>query len=209
MNMNQLAKKKSRTTTAQRKQNLPSPWGRVESSSQGKIFTTTLVMDLGVLTSSITTDRLFSFSFTLGALPGSASYQQVFDQYRFDLIEFELYPLQTVNPVLGTSVLAPVLYSALDYDDDIVLLTLPAIREYGTCQTHKPLTTIRRTFRPNIAINAFASTGNAYVSRPAEWLDIAYNSVQHYGVKIGMETASGLVDYRGTGKVKVSFKLSR
>jgi hypothetical protein len=196
------------TSRGRRAPRIPRPTGYRESSRNAPIITLRQVIDLGVTSTSSSADTFASFDFRLLDLPGGAGFAQVFDQYRIDKVDFMAICLQTVNPVLATTQPAPVAFSVIDYDDALAPTSISSLREFNTCRVHPPLTTIRRSFRPMIALSAYSGTANGYASTNPTWLDIAYNDIRHYGIKLAFETAAQ-VDYRVTGTVTISLRMGR
>jgi len=121
-----------------------------------------------------------SFAFQ-GLVPDYPACQQLFDQYRIDLIEVWLTPKNSSQ--LATSDHG-ILHTVLDYDDNNPLSTVQSALEYTNCISSGGHMGHYRAIKPRVAMAAYASlvsTGYSPVVSP--WLDIANIGVLHFGLK--------------------------
>ncbi len=124
---------------------------------------------------------------SLNDLAQVASFQAIFDQYKFEEVEIRLVPLtpfpgltQTSNDIPGLS------QFVLDFDDGSVLGSENAAMEYDTCQTAASFEEVHIKYRPAVAPAYFTSGAfSGYGVAPSDgvWLDSASPSILHYGVK--------------------------
>jgi cellobiose phosphorylase len=124
----------------------------------------------------------YARSFTFTDLAQYSSFSAIFDQYRITDIEVWLIPgLSTSALQSGVS---GNYYTVTDYDDDTTPTSSTALTQY-TNVMQTPLNQGQyRRWKPHVAEalyggGAFTSYGNI----PAPWIDVASNSVKHYGFK--------------------------
>ena len=86
------------------------------------------------------------------------------------------------------------MYSVIDYDDSNPLTTSSAFREYSNC-TETQYESIRRSWIPTISTVAYVSGGAAtgYMNVYSPWISIGSPTVEHFGLKVGMEGGAGTI----------------
>lgn len=151
----------------------------------------------------IATPSFAALSFTLGDLPQYTTLTSLFDQYRFEEVEFWLAP-QVSSAPSGTS---GQLFTVVDYDDATALTTVNQANEYTTCVTGPLKNGHYRRIVPRMAVAAFAiGVFTSFTNVGPQWIDAASPSVQHYGIKIACSpTPGGVVTFDLTLRYKVSF----
>jgi hypothetical protein len=115
-----------------------------------------------------------------------ANFAVIFDQYRIEETEVTFRPAFTDNSLSFSTIVAPLLYVVVDYDDSSVPSTLAQLREYSNCTQSLYETQVRR-FKPHVAIAAYASTFTEYANVESPWIDCTGNAIQHYGIKYGCD----------------------
>jgi hypothetical protein len=125
-----------------------------------------------------------SFTYQATNFSGIADYLTLFDSYRIREVELVVRPayttgFSTFNP--------PTVYTVIDYDDNSTL-TATQLREYSNLELSCYETVVRH-FVPAVNIPTYvsggASTGDMTVFAP--WIDAATTTVEHCGVKIGID----------------------
>ncbi len=157
------------------------------------------------------------FNFSLNDLPQVASFQALFDQYRFERVELRFIPMVTQLTTTNTStnIVDPSQF-VLDFDDGSALASENAAMEYNTCQTAQVYEEVHVDMCPAIAPAYFTSGAfSGYGVQPSNgvWLDAASSSILHYGVKgwIGALAATSTLVAGWTvyARYTVSFKHTR
>jgi len=139
------------------------------------------------LSQAAITPAFLSFNFSLDQLAQYASFTTLFDQYRFEEVQVIIRPMYTFIGAALSTVRVPMLYSVIDYDDNATPGTLAVLQEYSNCAISEAETTVA-TFTPHIAMAAYdGSVFTSFANRSKVWIDAAYPSVKHYGVKMGCD----------------------
>lgn len=137
----------------------------------------------------------FSIAPVFHDLLQDTSFAAIFDQYRFDKIEFKFVPQSNaINQVNAASPNngVPSLWVALDFDDSNVPTSLAQIQEYDNVQCVPYGEGLMVTLLPSITPAAYAvGAFSGYAVQRAGWLDIASDQIPHYGIK-GVATALGV-----------------
>jgi hypothetical protein len=124
-----------------------------------------------------------AFNFSLNQLDQATSWEAVFDQYRLAEVEVTLRPQYNI----GSATIGAVnYYSVIDYDDSNPVTSAAGMREYSNCMISGYETQVRR-FTPHAAISAYQGAFTGFANVTAPWLDVASPTVQHYGLKIGID----------------------
>jgi len=130
-------------------------------------------------------------TFALADLPQKASWEAVFDQYRIDEIEVHLIPVYNVVDAHGTASPnngCPPSVIVLDYDDNTSLASITAAFEYDNSQIITPyqgaVVKVRPKITPAMYAGAFFTGYGVEDSAEGPWLDVASDTVDHYGIKM-------------------------
>jgi hypothetical protein len=148
----------------------------------------------GALTTSTTLPTFATLSgFTFNLLDQAASFEAVFDQYRFDEVEVWMYPrLSSNNSASGN----PGLFaSVIDYDDSNALTTFAQALDYTNCVTSSGLMGHYHRFQPHCATAAYSGTFTSYANQEGLWIDMASPAVLFYGVKLASTVTSSVETY--------------
>ncbi len=147
----------------------------VDSIYQSSILTTSTVAETGA-----------AWYYTLTLSPGYGDLEQVFDQYRVREIE-----IWTVPSGAGTD--GPnVLYSSvIDYDDETALANVGKALQYPNAVCANFNQGSYRRFVPHIAVAAYSGSFSGYQNQVAPWIDVASDTVRHYGIKINSFATPG------------------
>jgi hypothetical protein len=147
----------------------------------------------GILTTSVTLPTFAVLSMNFSQLDQAASFEAVFDQYRFDEVEAWIYPrLSSNNSASGN----PGLFaSVIDYDDANALTTFPQALDYTNCVTSSGLMGHYHRFRPHCATAAYSGAFTSYANMGGTWIDMASPTVIFYGVKLASTVTSSVETY--------------
>jgi len=140
----------------------------------------------GVWSPSTSAVSFWSLYFRFGDLPqASTTLGPLADQYKIERVLVHILP--SFNVSAGPSSLINLPYfTVADYDDSSVLTTINQAFEYQNCQVHEPYKKALIEIVPRIAV----PSGTGFVNRPPDWIDMADQTVQHYGLKgaVGIQT---------------------
>jgi len=147
---------------------------------------------LNTLASSTTLETFTANLFRLSNLANDASFQAVFDQYRITEIEFYIIP-NTKN--LNTSNDAGLMTSVIDYDDATNLTSVALANCYPNAIVTPGTLGHYHRFVPHIAVAAYSGAFTSFTNVAPQWIDIASDSVQHFGVKTAWTATSVIMSY--------------
>jgi hypothetical protein len=168
----------NRTDLSVRKANLTRVPNTIPSNINGRTTwfkCTTALSNIGAQASSITETNYY---FTLGSFQQSSALVGLFDQYC--IVQASL-KFSSVFPPGLTS--APnLMHSAIDLDNSASLGSVNLIDAYETVQvtTMGPQKVLVRSVRPAVAPDIGGSSG---AGSGRMWVDTAYSSIPHYGIR--------------------------
>lgn len=145
------------------------------------VQTSSYYMTVPIIGSSIA-NVAGGFPFNLASCNNSTAFQSLFDQYRIEAVDVTLRPRCNAFVATGTSS-PPPLYLVIDYDNVTALASAAAATEFSTCAIVEVYQSCRRVFKPRIALAAYNSGAFTGYSNAIGWIDSAYPSVEHYGLK--------------------------
>lgn len=143
-----------------------------------------------------------AINFQLADLPQVATFTALYDQYRINKIKFQLLPAASItqqNSTTGVVSNYPMppsdnngpggLYgTVIDYDDSTALSTLAEYLQYMNFKKGNvaSLATHTRTFQPSVDMGVLNAAGTVIggSSKKSPWIDCAYNTIPHYGIKL-------------------------
>lgn len=136
------------------------------------------------------TASLNAINFTLDDLHNVGELTALYDEYRINKIIVELIPRgsplsQGTVSANGQQYLNQYLpfLTAIDLNDTNAI-TRAEMYEMGLCKHHRPLTTVKRTIYPKIAIqNYISAVSTGYSSKGKQWIDTIDPNVPHYGFR--------------------------
>jgi len=126
-----------------------------------------------------------AYSYTVGALDNATNFANVFDQYRIDRLQVTFRPMNVATPLVNTATggfIAPIIYTAIDYDDATAPTTVAQIRDFQNCSSHL-YETFTLDWKPHAAYTVGGSISGQVTS---PWIDWATPNVTHYGVKLAI-----------------------
>jgi len=126
-----------------------------------------------------------AFNFQLSADTGnSATYAALFDQYRVVAWDAVFRPKQSVTFDGVSTAFSQPLYVVIDFDDSTALASVAVATEYETCVQLEAYQSCRRSFIPLVNVPGFGAGAFASsIGVESPWIDMAYPSVEHYGLK--------------------------
>jgi len=155
-----------------------------------------------ILTPGNVTNAYFAAYFAIGQY-NLGSFLAVFDQYRIDLVEVWL------SPVEGADTRFPGTFATcLDYDDANVPTTSAQVMHHPSALVSAGNACHYHRFVPHMAVAAYSGAFTSYANVPAGFIDSASPNVQHFGIK-GMcsaATSSASVSYAMYSRLTVTFR---
>lgn len=136
----------------------------------------------------VATGNAVVFGFAAVDLPQFGSFSSTFDQYRFEKVILHLFPIANVvnnSTLVSPNNGNPPAVFVLDWDDNTALSSEAAALQYSNAQVLQGYSAARIELVPKITPAVFQSgvfTGYA-VEESGMWLDVASNTIEHYGVK--------------------------
>lgn len=145
-------------------------------------------------------------------LPNSGEFTSLFDQYRIDRINLQLFfSANDSNVTTPTSVL-PMVHIANDYNDTNNT-SLTDIQQYPEMRTYqlgleKPVTW---SFRPRVRLDVLTNTGitSSSAFSTTGWIDTSSPGIEHLGTKVYLNTMGRTTNLDiGNCVLMVSYDLS-
>lgn len=134
-------------------------------------------------------DTFKTYRFELNDVSDTADFTDLFDQYRFRAVRMEFRPrFNYANPGDVTVNRLPRFYSVIDYDDNTAPTLINQLREYQTCKETRWDQDHVRMIAPRIAVGVLDNAAiSSLKNTKADWIDLAYLTVNHFGIKIAIE----------------------
>lgn len=137
--------------------------------------------------------------------PTVTAIKGMFDAYRFAHVTWKVFQLGTTAITQGiantvsveTAVPMPIIYTAIDYNSVNGPALAVDIMAYSSCKRATPntlgeLRSLRQSYKPKIAVQAFAtSPSSGYMEKASPWLNTAYGNVEHYGIVYFIDPSTG------------------
>jgi len=135
-----------------------------------------------VVTIAPTAATAASYNYTIA---GSTATTGNFDQYRMVAVRFSIVPQNNaIGLVTAATTSLTNVYCVIDYDDSTNLTSVAQAEGYNNCVVVGPGESMMRTFRPRMALAAYAGAFNGFASSEPMWIDSVSSGVQHYGIKL-------------------------
>lgn len=142
-------------------------------------------------TTGITTPLNVPLSFNLNQIPAASELTSLYDQYKIMGIRVNVQPLLTegiASVVSGSAAIYgyPKFSSVIDYDDSTTPASEDVLLQYGSLKQTPAFKEHKRFFRPKVRLGGLdaGAVVNPTVSSKAQWIDVGYPNVPHYGVKL-------------------------
>jgi hypothetical protein len=132
-----------------------------------------------------------AFSTNVAQMPDIASFRTLFDKYK--LLKVEIYFVPYLADMNTTSVAStiPRLHTVVDQDDETAPASISELEQYSTyamCRGTQPL---YRTYKPRAIMAIYQSAiATSYAVAPDVWLDLANETIPHYGCKYAFAASS-------------------
>jgi hypothetical protein len=158
-----------------------------------------------VATSSSGADQFFATAFVFSSLSQVSSFQNLFDQYRFDEIEVWITPTYQ-NSAGGAS--NSVYLTVIDYDDTSTPSAIGTLLQYSNCIECSATTGTYRRWKPHVGsilgIPATSAQGIGNIIAP--WIDSASSAVNHNGLKMAVKASNATSTYNLRARFTMSFR---
>jgi len=171
-----------------------SSWRKARVPRPMRIFNFTRLFSPAAIAVGTSPFNSLVYDTQLAYLPNSTEFTNLFDCYRINSVTLRFDWSRNSADLSGTSIIsssvnpAPLMYSVLDYDDNVSLANSQAAQQYGTCKLHNFAAnpTYQRTFTPLPAINYYKSAIATSYGRPKgpQWIDTGSPDTPHYGLKV-------------------------
>lgn len=142
-------------------------------------------------TTGITTPINVPLSFNLNQIPAASELTSLYDQYKITGIRVNIQPLLTegiASAVSGSTLIYgfPKLSTVIDYDDSTTPANEDVLLQYGSLKQTGAFKEHKRFFKPKIRVGGLnaGAVVDPVVSQNAQWLDVGYPNVPHYGLKM-------------------------
>lgn len=177
----------------------PRPFPRIGSLEQS--IRVTFEYSTSFSTTSTTVPTFSSSYFVLSSFPSAANYTNLFDQYRFELVEVWVEP----RTPQGTTTFST-FTTAVDLDDantptsvgDVAAKQGAIIGDGGAGRYHR--------WQPHMAVATFSGAFTSYANEPASWIDSASPNVQHFGFKAAFSSTPSAISYNLDVRATVTFR---
>lgn len=158
------------------------------------------------ITASASANVAGSYNFQLGlANVGTGFY----DLYRIEAVRVNIRPKNNAIGLFTNSTTSVVtLYNVIDYDDSANLGSVADAEAYSTCLALAPGQSCSRGFKPRIAMAAYNGAFTGYANMSPQWIDAAYQNVEHYGLKYFIPQATAAQTQLQEWDVSVDYYVS-
>jgi len=181
---------------------------RIERPMQQAPFTSWQSATIGSVTSSTSATVYLGQQFQLSQLPNATAFTTVFDEYRIEEIEYTLQP--RANMSTNQQQIAPV-GCVLDWDDAVAPTSFDVLRQYATYRQTLGTESFVRRFQPAVSREFYNGpslpSGQGRIMSP--WIDVAFDQVPHYGLKLAISPSPVAVTYDVFTRFKVQLRLVR
>lgn len=138
-----------------------------------------------------------AFSTNVAQMPDIASFRTLFDKYKLLKVEIYFVPYLSDMNTTSTASTMPRLHTVVDQDDEAVPASIAELEQYSTytmCRGTQPL---YRVYKPRAIMQIYQSAiATSYALAPDVWLDLANDTIPHYGCKYAF-AASGVANLFG------------
>lgn len=151
--------------------------------------------------SSHNVDVHVAWSVSLGQLPNSSEFTNLYDKYKIISAKFQVVPIFNVNSMQTNEQLVPVLY-VHDYDDSGPLSSDAEYYQFSNFKQRRAGTVFNIMLYPKVATTVYnTALTSGYATQRPMWLDCDSPNVPHYGLKIKFPTCFGSGDNSVTYRV--------
>lgn len=168
------------------------PWLRQMDNRNMEFHTVETLTTTNLITSGVA-PVYAGIAFTISAVQDFASFSDVFDQYRINLIEILIQPQVTeVTSVAGD---VGSYISVTDVDDANAPTSAANLGSYpGVVETNGTVSHYHR-FVPSVAVAVYSGTFTSFAATTSMWLDCGSSGIQHYGLKVATLPSTAVQTY--------------
>jgi hypothetical protein len=161
--------------------------------------------------SSVGANVYGAYSFQANDLTEISSFAALYDQYRFDWIEIQLFPLNQLPTATAGTVQAPTAYIAIDYDDDTAPTSVAQVLDYENVNFMQCGQKFNCRFKPhvNLAMITATPTTQSAGSTDNQWIDVSTLNIKHFGVKYALPSFNMCSSWQVLFRYTMSFKNMR
>lgn len=140
--------------------------------------------------------------FNLNAIPNATEFTNLYDQYKINLVKFQLIPRGNASDIQNgtTTGQSMGVFSAIDYDDNTAPTSIDELMQYQNMKMTRSHQIHKRVFKPRARINIVGAAGagvngQIFGSRNP-WIDCNAPTVPHYCLKWALQQLpNGFQDY--------------
>lgn len=149
----------------------------------------------------------FARVFRLSAVPNASEFTNLYDQYQVKGVKISLIPRYTESTAGTAGSLIGNMWSAIDYDDASPPANVDTLLQYQNVKRTRLNQVHSRFIRPCIA-NEIFNTGiaTAYAPKRNVWIDCTSDTVEHYGIKLWIDSSAAGVTFDVQVKFYLAFK---
>lgn len=149
----------------------------------------------------------FARVFRLSACPNVSEFTNLYDQYQIKGVKISLIPRYTMTQSGAPLAAIGNVWSALDYDDASAPTSVDQLLQYQNVKRTQMNRVHSRFLRPCIA-NEIFNTGiaTAYAPKRNTWIDCTSDTVEHYGIKLWIDSSQAGVTFDVQVKFYLAFK---
>lgn len=126
-----------------------------------------------------------AYTFSLSQLPNFGEFQNLYDQYKINMVKFQLIPRFT-NASSNSSVPIGNLWSVIDYDDSAAPSSINDVLQYQNLKRSRMNVIHKRIIKPKILTQIFSGTLGAD-SPTRRFIDCTYATTPHFGLKLWVD----------------------
>lgn len=158
----------------------------------------------GYMNSNATLPQYAAMNFKFSDIDNYTNLANVFDQYRIDLVEIQIFP--SVTDVTTTAGDVGTIVTAIDLDDSTPPLSYLQLQGRASAVSSSATKTHFHRFKPCFATAAYSGAFTSYTSSTG-WVDCSSPNVEHYGVKGATNPVTGqLVNFRFNAKLHITLR---
>jgi hypothetical protein len=135
-----------------------------------------------------------------------SSWAAVFDQYRIMEIEVWVYSTLQFGGSPSTYNPGQSLYTVNDYDDANTPSTISQLCQYENVMVTPISNGHYRKWRPHCASAVYSGAFTSFANEVSPWIDVASASVQHYGLKAGVDVTNSAIQFNRATRIWVQFR---
>lgn len=134
------------------------------------------------------TPTLRGYGISINGLADITHFTSLFDQYRINMIKLTFKPQYTnFNATANQAYEVPYIYLAVDLDTGQAPASIEELDQYTRKKIRLFNKPVSMAWKPAILSSCYnTATSTAYYTVMKRWLDAAYSTVPHYGLKVGI-----------------------